>query len=117
MTLCAYAHIVKQMNYQQAKVRSEILKALAHPVRVLIVASLSDKDQCVCELNKLAKIDQSNISRHLAMLKKAGIVSDRRDGMKVFYHLETPCILRAFDCAVDVVRAESRRRNENMEAF
>jgi len=100
------------MNYQQAEVRADILKALAHPLRVLIVDTLTDGDQCVCELNKLAAIDQSNISRHLAMLKKAGIVSDRRDGMKVFYHLQTPCILKAFECAVEVVRAEAKRKEK-----
>lgn len=96
------------MNYQQARTRSEILKALAHPVRVLIVEALSKGDRCVCELNRLANIDQSNISRHLASLKKAGIVADRRDGMKVFYHLRCPCILNALKCAVDVMH-ESRR--------
>ncbi|OGV61927.1 MAG: hypothetical protein A2283_18585 [Lentisphaerae bacterium RIFOXYA12_FULL_48_11] len=103
------------MKYEQAKIRADILKALAHPIRVLIVTSLVDKDRCVCELNELADIDQSNISRHLSMLKKAGIVSDRRDGMKVFYHLQTPCILKAFDCAVDVVRADAQRRNKFLE--
>lgn len=103
------------MKYEQAKVRADILKALAHPVRVLIVNALTDGDRCVCELNKLADIDQSNISRHLAMLKKAGIVSDRRDGMKVFYHLQTPCILKAFECAVEVVRAEAKRREKELE--
>ena len=116
LTLCALSHIVACMNYQQAKVRADILKALAHPVRVLIVSALTDSDQCVCELNKLAEIDQSGLSRHLANLKRAGIVSDRREGMKVFYHLETPCILRAFDCAVDVIKADAKRRNESLKA-
>jgi len=104
------------MNYQQAKTRADILKALAHPVRVLIVSALTEGDQCVCKLNELAEIDQSNISRHLAMLKKAGIVSDRRDGMRVFYHLETPCIMKAFECAVEVVRVEAKRRNKSLKA-
>lgn len=104
------------MNLQQAQVRADIMKALAHPVRVMIVSALTGGDQCVCELNKLAEIDQSGLSRHLATLKKAGIVSDRRDGMKVFYHLETPCILKAFECAVDVVRADAKRRNHVLRA-
>jgi len=98
------------MNYQQAKVRAEILKALAHPVRVLIVETLSKGDQCVCELNKLADIDQSNISRHLAVLKKAEIVTDLRDGMKVFYHLCCPCILNALQCAVGVMKTKDKNR-------
>ena len=102
------------MNYQQAKDRADILKALAHPVRVLIVSALMEGDRCVCELNKLAEIDQSGLSRHLASLKKAGIVSDQRAGMKVFYHLETPCILKAFECAWDVIRADAKRRRERL---
>lgn len=97
------------MNYQQAKIRADILKALAHPVRVLIVEKLTGGDRCVCELNALADIDQSNISRHLALLKKAGIVSDRRAGMRVFYHLRTPCILTALHCAVKVMKGEAPR--------
>lgn len=105
------------MNYRQAKVRADILKALAHPVRILIVNALTQCDQCVCVLNELADIDQSNISRHLAILKKTGIVSDRRQGMNVYYHLETPCILKAFECAVEVVKVDSRRRNENVKAL
>ena len=104
------------MNYQQAKIRADILKALAHPVRVLIVNALADGERCVCVLNELAAIDQSNISRHLASLKRAGIVSDRRDGMKVYYRLETPCILKAFECAVEVVRADTKRRNKDLKA-
>ncbi|MFA5042559.1 MAG: metalloregulator ArsR/SmtB family transcription factor [Kiritimatiellia bacterium] len=92
------------MDYQQAKFRAEILKALAHPARVLIVHALTGVDRCVCELNALVDIDQSNISRHLAVLKRAGIVTDRRDGMRVFYHLRTPCILNALKCAVEVMK-------------
>jgi len=103
------------MKYEQARIRADILKALAHPVRILIIHNLAERDMCVCELNKLADIDQSNISRHLSMLKKAGIVSDRRHGMKVIYHLQTPCILKAFQCAVDVIREDNKRRNKYLK--
>jgi len=92
------------MKHEQAKIRADILKALAHPVRVMIVETLARGEKCVCELNALADIDQSNISRHLASLKKAGIVADRRDGMRVFYRLRTPCILNALECAIEVMK-------------
>jgi ArsR family transcriptional regulator len=97
------------MKLIQASARADILKALGHPIRVLIVEALSAGERCVCELNGLAEIDKSGISRHLAILKRAGIVSDRRTGMKVFYKLETPCILKTLDCAVEVIRANLRR--------
>jgi len=103
------------MNYQQAKIRADILKALAHPARVLIVNALTDGDRCVCQLNELVAINQSNISRHLAVLKQAGIISEKRDGMRVFHHLETPCIFKAFECAVEVVRSGAKRRGKMPE--
>ena len=103
------------MNYWKAKTMSGILKALAHPVRVLIVNALCNRDRCVCELNRLADIDQSCMSRHLATLSKAGIVSGRREGMNVFYHLETPCILKTFDCAVEAAgSSETRKRGRSL---
>ena len=105
------------MNYFQARIRSEILKALSHPVRVLIVHALTGGDRCVGELNALVDIDQSNISRHLAVLKRAGIIADQRHGMRVFYHLQTPCILKAFDCAVEVIKFEARRRAKEKQGF
>ncbi len=104
------------MNHTQARIRADILKALAHPVRVMIVDALTAGDRCGCEFNQLAGIDQSGISRHLAILKKAGILTDRREGMKVFYHLQTPCILRAFECAVEVVRSDVQRKTRLLKA-
>lgn len=98
------------MKYVQAKQRAEILKALAHPVRVILIDALHHGERCVCDLHRMVTINQSNVSRHLAVLKKAGIVTDRRDGMKVFYRLLTPCVLKAFDCAVNVVQEDSKRR-------
>jgi len=99
------------MNYEQAKVRADILKALAHPIRVLLVDALSKQDRCVNQLNALADVDQSTISRHLAQLKKAGILSERKQGAKVIHHLACPCMLQAFDCALEVINAETHRRN------
>lgn len=98
------------MNYEQAKVRADILKALANPARVMLVEALSRGDRCVNELNGLVDISQSNISRHLAQLKRAGIVSERKEGQKVFHHLACPCILRAFECTLEVIRSDTNRR-------
>lgn len=103
------------MNISQARLRSAILKALGHPIRILLVHELSRGDRCVCELNRLADVNPSNISRHLARLKTAGIVTDRRDGMNVFYHLACPCILRAVDCTLEVLRTQGTRRRSPKE--
>lgn len=92
------------MNYDQAKIKAEILKALAHPIRILLVDALSVSDKSVTELNELVAVDQSTISRHLSQLKRVGIVSERREGARVIHHLETPCILTAISCAETVLK-------------
>lgn len=98
------------MKYRHAKYRAEVLKAVANPVRIMILDALQKGDACVSDLNKMVTINQSNFSRHLTVLKKAGIITDRRVGMKVYYHLVTPCILDAFDCAVKVIESDNERR-------
>jgi DNA-binding transcriptional ArsR family regulator len=91
------------MTIEQAKIKSDILKALSHPIRIILVDALRQQDMCVCDLNTLVNVDQSSVSRHLAQLKKAGIVSERREGMRVIHHLETPCIFDAISCAENVL--------------
>jgi ArsR family transcriptional regulator len=99
----------------RARVCAEVLKALAHPIRILLVEALKGGDQCVNDLCRLAPVDQSNISRHLTRLKAAGILSDRRVGTRVLYHLETPCIMEACGCATRVVRSEAARRSRALK--
>ena len=115
MTLCKYVHIFMDMKYEEAKARADILKALAHPIRFLLVDALSRGDLCVNELNKLVNVDQSTLSRHLAQLKKVGIVSERKEGTKVIHHLASPCILQAVDCSIQVLKAELQRRKRVLE--
>lgn len=98
------------MNYEQAKARADILKALAHPMRILLLDALSRGDRCVNELNELAEVDQSTISRHLSQLKRVGIVTERKEGTKVIHHLACPCMLKAFDCSVEVMEKVSSRQ-------
>ena len=99
------------MNFDDAQTRANILKALAHPIRIMLVDALDQGDKCVSELCALADVDPSNISRHLAQLKRAGIVSERKEGQRVVHHLACPCILRAFDCTLEVIEKDHARRS------
>lgn len=96
------------MNMERARAQAQILKALAHPVRLMVVHALKGRERCVCELQPLFAIDPSTLSRHLATLKRAGVVAERRQGVKIMHRLVTPCVLRAFDCTADVIRANRR---------
>jgi len=111
LTLCAYAHNVIDMNYRKSAIYAEILKALAHPMRIRIIDELKLDDRCVSDLLALGNINQSNVSRHLATLKHVGLISDKRIMNRVVYHLETPEILDIFDSLAAVARKDLKRRN------
>ena len=87
--------------------RARIIKAIAHPSRLFIVDQLSRGEKCVCDLTEMIGVDISTVSKHLSLLKKAGIVMDRKEGLQVFYSLKTPCIMRFFEC-VESVQLEGK---------
>ena len=67
--------------------RAKVMKALAHPSRLFIVDELSRGERCVCELTEMIGADVSTVSKHLAVLREAGLVLDERRGVQVFYRL------------------------------
>jgi ArsR family transcriptional regulator len=88
--------------------RAKVMKALAHPSRLFIVDELSRGERCVCDLTEMIGADVSTVSKHLALLKRAGVVLDEKRGQQVFYRLRVPCILNFFGC-VEAVLAEMGR--------
>ena len=78
--------------------RTKIVKALAHPSRLFIVDQLTHGRRCVCELTEMIGVDISTVSKHLSLLRRAGLVIDHRQGARVFYSLTSACIPRFFDC-------------------
>jgi ArsR family transcriptional regulator len=96
----------------QLKARARIIKALGHPSRLLIVDELSRGERCVCELTRMIGADVSTVSRHLSVLKTAGIVQDDKRGSQVFYRLRVPCILDFFGCVEAVIRANAEEQIE-----
>ncbi len=94
---------------QKYEARARIIKAIAHPSRLLILDELSSGERCVCELRDKIGADISTVSRHLSILKEAGIVEDEKRGQQVFYRLRVPCILNFFGCVEDVLTANARR--------
>ncbi len=97
------------------EVRAKIIKALAHPTRLFIVDELSRGEQCVCELTRMIEADVSTVSKHLSILKQAGIVQDEKRGAQVFYNLTVPCVLNFFGCVESVLKARIERQMEMME--
>jgi ArsR family transcriptional regulator len=65
----------------------KVMKALSDPNRVKIVKMLQHKKMCVCEIHAALDIAQPSVSKHLKILEDAGLVSSKKDGMWVNYHL------------------------------
>ena len=66
------------------------LKALADPTRLRILGLIAGGEVCVCHLHEALGIPQPTASRHLAYLRRAGLVDGRRDGLWVYYSLTKP---------------------------
>jgi ArsR family transcriptional regulator len=89
--------------------RARIIKAMAHSTRLFMVDELSHGERCVCELTEMIGSDVSTISKHLSVLKQAGIVECDKRGLQVWYRLRMPCILNFFGCVENVLRANVRQ--------
>ena len=73
------------------KLNIELLfRALADDTRLRLIKLLGDDEVCVCSCVEVLKTHQSKVSRHLAYLRRAGLVSTRRDGRWVYYRLVDP---------------------------
>ena len=93
----------------RSQARAKILKALAHPSRMFIVEKIKDKPYCVCELAEMIGIDQSTTSKHLSVLKNAGIIEDKKEGTTVYYSLRCTCIMDFIGCIENVIRMNLER--------
>ena len=85
--------------------KAAVLKALGHPTRLWMAEQLADGEKCVCELGEFIEADFSTISKHLAVLKQAGVVVDEKRGKQVYYRLKVPCILKYMSCVEAVIKA------------
>ena len=94
---------------QRYAARARIVKSLAHPTRLFMVDVLSRRERCVQELTEMVGADISTVSRHLAVLKAAGIVEDEKRGSQVFYSLRCPCVTNFFGCVEAVIKTSARK--------
>jgi DNA-binding transcriptional ArsR family regulator len=81
---------------------TSILKAMAHPTRLFILDRLDEKEHCVCELTDLVGDDISTISRHLSVLRNAGLIASEKRNNNIFYRLLCPCVLDFYKCMIKV---------------
>ena len=96
--------MISARDKQRYERQAEVVQALAHPNRIAIAELLKHGERCVCKIADHVGAERSNVSRHLSVMLKAGVVQTRKDGVMVYYQLRTPCILNFLECASDVLR-------------
>lgn len=87
-----------RQNMEAAQKKADILKALAHPVRIRVFESLADGEKTAGELVVITGEKEANTSRHLAVLRTAGLVATRKEGLNVFYSNRMPCLIPMLAC-------------------
>jgi ArsR family transcriptional regulator len=87
--------------------RAEVFKALGHADRLRIVDELEGGERCVCELVEKVGSSWSTVSRHLSVLKEAGVLADEKRGLQVFYRIALPCVTSLRLCLDAAHRGES----------
>ena len=76
---------------------TKVLKALAHPARLQILNALRQDEECVCHLTALMRQRQAYVSQQLMFLRQAGLIEDRKDGLRVYYRVKDPRVFDVLD--------------------
>ena len=104
--------LVKQPNsffmnnsiIEEYESQANLMKALSHTTRLFIINELAISPRCVKDLTKMVDVDISTISKHLNILKNAGIICGHKQGNKIYYELKMKCVLDFFKCANKIIR-------------
>ncbi|EEO27917.1 ArsR/SmtB family transcription factor [Oxalobacter paraformigenes] len=95
--------------------QAKIFKALGHPSRLQMVDALRKGEKCVCDLQSLVGDDMSTVSRHLSVLKTAGIVDSEKRGTNIYYRLAMCCLDQFLHCTADAIRRQARDKLDKLK--
>ena len=90
---------------------AKIIKAMAHPSRLFIIEELHKGERCVGDLTAMIGADTSTVSKHLSVLKNAGLVVDEKRANSIYYKLRCPCIIDFMSCVEEVLMVNAREHN------
>ena len=93
---------------QLYRLKAAVIKAAAHPIRLAVIDCLREGERCVCEITDEVGAERSNLSRHLALMTRAGLLESRKDGLWVYYRLRTPCIVNFLSCVEQCLKEQLR---------
>ena len=95
--------VTRRQDMEAARRKADILKALAHPVRVRVFEALAVGEKTAGELVAITGEKEANTSRHLAVLRASGLVTTRKEGLNVYYSNSMPCLVPMLACVNQAV--------------
>ncbi len=116
LTICWFVGIITNkgglilITFDEAEIRAKVVKAMAHPVRLMVIEFLKKREHSFSEIFDLFKLDKSTVSKHLLVLKEAGILSSRKEGTDMIYKLEVPCVIDFFSCVTAVIESNVKKQ-------
>jgi ArsR family transcriptional regulator len=106
---------MKNIDDMVFKIKADFLKSLAHPVRLQIIAYLKDGEASVGKLVQALGVEQSSLSRHLAILRDLGVLVARQEKTNVYYNLQDHDIFMVLRPIADLLRKKLKRSEKLLE--
>ena len=99
------------------EMKAEVMQALAHPIRLAIIDLLAEGERCVCDIAERVESERTTVSRHLALMQKAGLLSSRREGLMVYYALKTRRVSKFLSCVSELLRHNHEVAGELLQSL
>lgn len=90
--------------------QAAVFKALAHPARLFMVEQIAEGEKCVCELVAMLDLDNSTVSKHLTVLRNAGVLADEKRGNNVYFRIRMECVIGFFSCVRKALESQAREQ-------
>lgn len=101
---------MKRLNLAPYEDQASVFKALAHPARLFMVEQVAEGEKCVCELVSLLGLDTSTVSKHLTVLRNAGVLADEKRGNNVYFRIRMECVVGFFSCVRKALEARAKEQ-------
>ena len=108
---------MKKIDNMIFKIKADFLRSLAHPVRLQIIEHLKDKEVSVGRLVQELGVEQSSLSRHLAILRDLGVLEARQDRASVFYTLQDHDIFEVLRPIAELLRKKLKKSQKLLDSL
>jgi ArsR family transcriptional regulator len=98
------------MSKELFVLHAQVCKTLAHPKRLEILSTLDNSEMAAGDISRKMNIPKANVSQHLALMRNAGILETRREGVNIYYRISSPKVIRACELMREVLLENHGRR-------